>query len=136
MNRSVCGCVLAVALGAGCDDHIVGPQAQPGYFEDPPEYQATWLGVKTFFADSCDSCHNDAEIGRFDLTEAIEIELSSDLAEEDLYYVVPGDPEESVLWQTLTGRGAVTLMPFGSAVPLPEQTVIHVHEWIDQGARL
>lgn len=47
-------------------------------------------------------------------------------------YVVPGKPEESPLYQELTGKG-VPQMPPGN--PLPSAAIQLFYDWIKQGAK-
>jgi hypothetical protein len=47
-------------------------------------------------------------------------------------YVVPGKPEESQLYQELTGNG-MPQMPRGN--PLPSATIQLFYDWIKQGAK-
>ena len=46
--------------------------------------------------------------------------------------VVPGDPENSMLYKVLIGDGAPQ-MPPGN--PLPEELIQTIYDWIDQGAK-
>ena len=52
--------------------------------------------------------------------------------EELMDYVVPGDPEGSLLYQTLTATGGAPLMPPDGA--LPDETIQLFYDWIAQGA--
>jgi len=52
--------------------------------------------------------------------------------EDIIKYVVPGDPEGSRLYQTLTGNGAPQMPPSG---PLPAETIQLFYDWIQQGAK-
>jgi len=51
--------------------------------------------------------------------------------EDILNYVVPGKPEESVLYQSLTGDGQQLMPPSG---PLPDAQIQLFYDWILQGA--
>ncbi len=48
-------------------------------------------------------------------------------------YVVPGDPEASILYKSLLGIDGVSLMPPGSK--WPDSKINAVYNWIDQGAK-
>lgn len=52
--------------------------------------------------------------------------------EDIMNYVVPGNPEESMLYQALTGNGHELMPPDG---PLPEETIQLFYDWIAQGAQ-
>lgn len=52
--------------------------------------------------------------------------------EDVLNYVVPGKPEESMLYKRLTGDG-VGIMPPGGK--LPDETLRLFYDWIAQGAK-
>lgn len=47
-------------------------------------------------------------------------------------YVVPGDPEGSMLYKRLTGDGVSVMPPNG---PLPSDTIQLFYDWIKQGAK-
>lgn len=48
-------------------------------------------------------------------------------------YVVPGKPEESVLYQAITGTNGHPVMPPGN--PFPAATIQLFYDWILQGAK-
>ena len=48
-------------------------------------------------------------------------------------YVVPGSPDESMLYNSLIGAKGVPLMPPGN--PLPSATIQLFYDWIKQGAK-
>lgn len=52
--------------------------------------------------------------------------------EDILQYVVPGSPEESVLYKRLTGDGVPVMPPSGM---LPDETIQLFYDWISQGAK-
>jgi len=47
-------------------------------------------------------------------------------------YVVPGSPEESMLYKRLTADGVSQMPPSG---PLPSETIKLFYDWIKQGAK-
>ncbi|HOJ00207.1 MAG TPA: hypothetical protein PLL88_01195 [Anaerolineaceae bacterium] len=47
-------------------------------------------------------------------------------------YVVPGDPEASLLYKYLTGDGVPVMPPTGK---LPDETIQLFYDWIAQGAQ-
>lgn len=49
-----------------------------------------------------------------------------------LKYVVPGKPEESMLYKRLTGNGVAVMPPSGK---LPDETIQLFYDWIMQGAK-
>ena len=123
---------LGGLLMLGCDDHLLG--VPPEGAEPPAAYTCDWVGVQAFFDDYCQSCHSGANpSGGFDLVQVIEAELGG---QGEPYYVVPGDPEASRLWQALAGIGSATLMPYGYTVPLETSLTQHVECWIGEGASL
>jgi len=48
-------------------------------------------------------------------------------------YVIPGDPEGSILYKSLLGIDGVSLMPPGAK--WPNSKIQAVYDWIDQGAK-
>lgn len=58
------------------------------------------------------------------------------------HYIVPGDPDQSILWirvRPITAEDeecGQTKMPAGSEVGLPEETAQLVYDWIASGANL
>lgn len=123
--------LLAVPLLAGsCDDHLIGECDA-----DAETLPATWAGVEDLFVQQCVVCHTASGPGGFDLSEAIENELADD-DDSNNYYVIPGDPENSVLWQSLIWEGSIAPMPEGAQQPLSECAIGHVEAWIAAGATL
>jgi hypothetical protein len=87
-------------------------------------YEPTWDGVQQLFVDHCDRCH--PSVNYVDLHDPYTL----------MYYVVPGDPDNSVLWQVLA---VDPLPPTLEPMPqdtgrLPLATVDHVRVWIENGA--
>lgn len=122
---------LGILLVAGCDDHLLGVLPDG---EAPSAYTCDWAGVREFFDDYCHACHSGANpSGGFDLVATIEAELGG---AEEPFYVVPGDPDASRLWQSLAGIGSATLMPYGYTIPLELAQTGHVECWIREGAQL
>ncbi len=122
------GALFAVVmLCSGCDDHIIGvasTEVVPG----ENVYTSDWEGVEQLFVDHCDGCHVDGGSGGFDLHVAIDDELNGGSP----YYVVPGAAGDSVLWQAVSGTGAVAAMPPSGV--LQTELTAHVEEWINSGA--
>ncbi len=52
--------------------------------------------------------------------------------EDILGYVVPGNPEESMLYKALTADGMPVMPPSGK---LPDETIQLFYDWIAQGAK-
>ena len=52
--------------------------------------------------------------------------------EDIMQHVVPGNPEESELYQRITGDGVPVMPPTGK---LPDETIQLFYNWISQGAR-
>jgi hypothetical protein len=119
--------LAVLVLVVGCDDHLIGEtttEVVPG----ENVYSSDWTGVEQLFVEHCDGCHVEGGSGGFDLHEAIDAELNGGSA----YYVVPSSAGDSVLWQVLSGTGAVAVMPPGGA--LQTELTAHVEEWINAGA--
>ncbi|NNF82977.1 MAG: hypothetical protein HKM99_09555 [Flavobacteriaceae bacterium] len=72
----------------------------------------------------CVGCHNGNEPPN----------LEDDVSYDALLngFVVPGDAESSILYQSLLGTNGVSLMPPG--VPWPDSKINLVRDWINQGA--
>jgi hypothetical protein len=80
-------------------------------------YPSTWDGVEQLYVDHCDICHPSISF--------------IDLHTETLDYVIPGDAENSILWQDVSGM-STSPMPQSGLLPLED--VAHVKEWIEAGA--
>jgi hypothetical protein len=52
--------------------------------------------------------------------------------EDILQYVIPGNPEESMLYRRLIGDGVPVMPPSGK---LPDETIQLFYDWILQGAK-
>ena len=86
-----------------------------------------------FSDDACVSCH---QVGGSAESIPLPLALQVDLTEQTERWVVPFDPEASLLWRTLTGElqdGDFGVMPLGSG-PLDTPLVDHVRLWILDGA--
>lgn len=90
--------------------------------EPPDVYPATWDGVQQLFTEHCDVCHP-SEQG-VDLHVVVENPTGYP-------YVVPGDPDNSYLWQVVSGQVILRMPPTGL---LPAETVQCIHDWIEAGA--
>ena len=116
--------IVALSLNfIACDDTIFGAGAVV-------EYPPGWQGVEALMRDHCVSCHPVLE--EPDLLSAI----PEDIREGTGVFVVPGDPDNSYLWQLINGSDPGYFMPLGSAEPLPLATVQHVEQWILDGAEI
>jgi len=118
---------LLLLAAAACDDTVY-PPASGG----SGSFSSDWYGVGGMLYAECRSCHG-PESGLAVLPDAIE----EDVRSGDEAYVVPGSPEDSLLWQVLVGAELPSqpeVMPPGGA--LPEEGVAHVEEWIADGAAL
>lgn len=96
--------------------------------EDPVDYLRQ---IKPIFAQNCYKCHGPNEQ---------ESELRLDTAAGALKggntgpAILPGEPEESLLIQAITGAGDATAMP-PEGEPLTAEQVALVRAWIAQGAK-
>lgn len=110
----------------GCDDTLFASDA------GTETYPPTWIGVTDFMDDHCVVCHSpDGEA-----TTQLPTNLAEDLQTSGQRFVVPGDPEASLLWRVVSdtvGPDDYGVMPLGAGA-LPEPTVAHIREWILAGA--
>jgi len=114
---------LMLVMSVACDDVVF-----PG---GGTEYTPDWLGTQVFFSDSCVSCHPS-------VSDAIDLpsDIFSDVCNETGFWVVPGDPDASLLWRLVAGTNTEEdppVMPFGTG-PLPASQTDFLREWIAQGA--
>ena len=143
--------LLALRALAGCDDHILGPtNLDTGA---AATYEPTWEGVQQLIVDHCERCHT-AGGTAFELVPLIEDELAAMAGTTGAttgassgttggatgtgvtaVLVVPGDPESSLLWQTVTATGGALPMPLDTGL-LDAETVDPIREWIASGAAL
>lgn len=121
--------MLPLALAA-CDG---GPATETDTDTDPPTdtdvplpYSSDWDGVQQMFTDHCDVCHPSQN--GFDLR----MRISEDVADGTEFYIVPGDPSASRLWNLITPSDVGFSMP--PAGHLPADQTAHVAEWIQAGA--
>jgi hypothetical protein len=129
MRAGCVGCLMAVMLVAGCDDHVFEAHSSGGGEVPEGGYEATWDGVQNFFIDHCDTCH---ETTSPVLRPTIEAEIAAGGGPN----VVPGDSGASKLWLSVSHSNGATPMPFGSSEPLPDEAILHIQTWIDDGAAL
>lgn len=91
----------------------------------PPEaYPATWAGMESLFVDHCDSCHP-AQQG-LDLHTGIPEDIAG-----DQLFVVPGNPDASLMWLEVSGQSTLT-MPLDGV--LDAAVVEPMRVWIEAGA--
>lgn len=116
---------LLLVLGVACDDTV--------FHQEVKTYDPTWFGVQVFMLDNCVSCH-DGTISSVVFPDEIEADLQSHHGT----YVVPYDPDGSLLWRMISGElqgDDPGVMPIGTG-PLPDAEIEHVQEWILNGAPL
>jgi len=104
---------------AACDDDIF-PVGEGG-----DTYTPDWAGTQLLIEDHCVSCHATTE-------PVLPDALIPDIQNEVGDWVVPGDPEASVLWRVMSGNlqdGDAGVMPLGTG-PLPASATDPVAEWI------
>ena len=108
----------------GCDDHLFPSGSSVA--EDG--YDATWDGVQRLMSDAgCLECHAA-------LAPILPSELEDDITQALGEYIVPGEPENSLLWRVLMyEEGLVGMPPSG---PLGEENIAPVEQWILDGAPL
>lgn len=115
---------VLVLLLLGCDDHLF----PAGMSVSEGGYEPTWDGVQLLMSDAgCLGCHAALEPI---LPSAIEDDLAQALGA----LVVPGEPENSLLWRVLMyEEGLVGMPPSG---PLAQDQIAAVEQWILDGAPL
>lgn len=92
-------------------------------------YSSDWDGVEALILAECVLCHGPGGSAEFlPFPQSIVDDVNAGTG----FLVVPGDPDNSLLWIVLEGSG-MSFMPPGSA-PLPANEVAHVYEWIEAGA--
>ena len=108
----------------GCDDHLF----PAGHSVSDDGYAPTWDGVQALMSDAgCLSCHTS-------LAPMLPTAVEDDLNEGGGLYVVPGEPENSLLLRVLVyEEGLVGMPPSG---PLPQDQIAPVEQWILNGAFL
>ena len=112
-----------------CDDQVLAPCG---------ELTPDWAGVSCTLDQHCISCHADVHADPPVKYTILPEDLLFDLAHGTGKLVVPGDPDASLLWRSVSGELQVTdgwgIMPWGSFRPLPEDQTAHIREWIEAGA--
>ena len=98
------------------------------------EFDALFLGgfMSVWDDYQCEDCHRE-EIGEEDANEVYQNLMAGSVA--NYAYVVPGSPEESLVYLKITSP------PYGQVMPiwfdyLPDETIEAVRQWIEEGAVL
>ncbi len=118
--------VAVVLAASGCDDHVF-PNVGGG---DETAYTPTFEGFEGFFGDHCEGCH--PSLNAWDVDQTV-----ADINSGAGRFVVPGDPDASLLWRVITDADdRVALMPLGNAQPLDASVTGHIRQWILDGASL
>ncbi|MEQ1501023.1 MAG: hypothetical protein ABMB14_02280 [Myxococcota bacterium] len=94
---------------------------------EPVTYEPTWAGMEALFVDHCDRCHP-AQQG-IDLHTAIPADVATTTGAR--LYLVPGDPDNSLIWLEVSGQ-YTTQMPYDGLLPI--ETVDPMRVWIEAGA--
>ncbi len=123
--------LILLASALGCDDHLIGECTDP----DVRLYEPNWNGVGEFLDKECLTCHGEGGVGGIVLETVIREDLS-DEDDSNNVLVIPGDADNSLLWQAIAWEGDASPMPAGAITPLPGCKIDHVKEWIDSGASL
>jgi hypothetical protein len=122
--------LVALLFAAGCDDTAFVPCG---------ELTADWHGVQCTLNTHCVSCHSEPHTSPPVLYTVLPDDLIRDVVDGKGSLVVPGSPDESKLWRTLSGELDPELdqwgiMPWGYREPLPLSQIDHVRAWIEAGA--
>lgn len=129
--RSMLGVAILIGLVA-CDNTLFGVPIGGDGGAVELEYEVSFAGVEAMWVDHCQVCH--PAVDPF----ALEI-LVEDLEQESGSYVVPGDPEGSLLWRLISATrldGDPRTMPDGAPTGLRPSEREHVRLWIIDGAPL
>lgn len=100
------------------------------YFDEmeealPPEGVISYsVDIQPIFSNNCTSCHP-GQVANFDLTEGNSYDVLTNGV-----YIIPNDPEGSLLYQRLLGNPTV-MPPSGS---LQATELLLIQTWIEQGA--
>ncbi|MDT8414815.1 MAG: c-type cytochrome domain-containing protein [Flavobacteriaceae bacterium] len=81
--------------------------------------------VQPIWNQSCVSCHEGDTPPDLRAANSFNVLLNDG-------WVIPGDPDASILFKSLTGDGGVSLMPPGN--PMTSQRINIVRQWILEGA--
>jgi hypothetical protein len=124
--------VLLWACVAGCDDDVLRPCT---------ELTPDWDGVQCTLQQHCTSCHSEPHDVPPVAYTVFPEDLLADLLLEEHRLVVPGDPEASLLWRSISGElnpaiDGWGIMPWGWSEPLPRSEIEHVEAWILAGAHI
>ncbi|MEO0601424.1 MAG: c-type cytochrome domain-containing protein [Myxococcota bacterium] len=105
---------FAVGWLAGCDDYIFGEQV---VLEDEVPAVTGIDGVLEVVDRECLGCHSEAQqLGDLDLETDFQGATVSVIGRYALPIIIPGDPENSVLYQKITA----TQGDLGGGMPTPE----------------
>lgn len=110
----------------GCDDFVYGVAE-----DECPNVGEGFDGVREAFDASCHGCHGASPIGNdLDLVTDPYTALVDGTGSTSIPYVVPGDPDNSYLYQKITGTNSdgTAVMPVGGA--LPSCVTDLVRDWI------
>jgi len=123
-----------LSLLAACDDATFVSSAQ---------YGSDWDGTREMLVRHCSDCHvegnqplpdNDLRADRVSLPDAV----ITDLCQELGFYVVPGDPAESMLWRIVADQREPfdpPVMPSGRS-RLTTAQLDDLEAWIRAGAEV
>lgn len=124
-----------IALFSACDNEVIMPDPDVGPPPDTvymcsPDTLYFQREVLPVFRSSCgfDLCHDAATQSGGIVLENYESILASG-------YIVPGDPDASLIYQKITVQGVVGLMPPSPRGPLSDTNIEIIRKWIEQGAQ-
>lgn len=129
MRYCVAGCVFAfMCLGAtGCGKTPEAGEAASAVESTPVTFEG---GIGHLLAERCGTCHIEDSKGGFSLAN-----LDTALAGGKSGVVVQAnDPEQSLIYQMVSGAPGVKRMP-PRGEPLGAEEIAQVKAWIEAGAR-
>ena len=126
---------LLLALAAGCSDEGSSP-TNPGGGDSPPATVSYATDIQPIWDRACTGCHGQNGNGGLDLRAPGSRDRLVDVTAQNYspaIRVVPGDPDNSVLYDKLTGGGRFGgAMPPGGLLPAADREL--VRRWIADGA--
>jgi len=133
MHSRLCFCVLCAILGIAIAMLLSAPQAANAQAQTSRGPISFINDVAPILKENCFACHdNKKRKGKLDMTTYESFRKGGD--KEDP--IVPGKPDESLVIDLLTGKGAGRMPPKESGEPLPPTKIAIIEQWIKEGGKL